>query len=237
MNSVIDIEAVKKQKLEAQAGTLIKYMNNILSKLEGLKRVQCSTDISLAAGNVKALNSIISKYCRKCQSLKPPSSHHCSTCGVCIARMDHHCPWVNNCVGFYNQKFFLQFLVYVALGSFHALVLIAWQSFLCMEQNCMLFKHTFTCVLAGVSIFLAVLFGLFVVIMFCDQMWCILSNTSTIDNLQKEKNPNMESGKGQKAASRTAWQNLKEVFGGPLSPFWFIPTMRSDTVVLEKEYD
>ena len=65
------------------------------------------TSIEVTAGNMKALNSIFSKYCRKCQAVKPPQSHHCSTCGRCIGRMDHHCPWVNNCVGFYNQKFFL----------------------------------------------------------------------------------------------------------------------------------
>ena len=106
-----------------------------------------------------------------------------------------------------------------------------------MEQNCFLFKSTWTCALAGVSIFLAILFGLFVVIMFFDQMYCILTNSSTIDNLQKERNPNMDSGKGEKAANRTAWQNLKEVFGGPLSIWWFIPTMRTDTIVVEKEYD
>ena len=192
----------------------------------------------MQASNIKMLHHILSKNCKKCHSLKPPASHHCSICERCIARMDHHCPWVNNCVGYYNQKFFLQFLIYVALGSFHALVLTAWQSFICLEANCHLFKATSTCVLAGVSIFLAVLFGLFVVIMFCDQMSCILYNTSTIDNLQKERNPKMEQGKGEKAAKRTAWQNVKEVFGGPVSIHWLFPTdITGRDLVFEREYD
>lgn len=40
--------------------------------------------------------------------------------------MDHHCPWINNCVGFYNQKHFLQFLVIASISTaYSALFLMA----------------------------------------------------------------------------------------------------------------
>ncbi|KAJ1792004.1 Palmitoyltransferase zdhhc2, partial [Coemansia sp. RSA 2399] len=55
------------------------------------------------------------RYCLKCNLPKPDRAHHCSVCGVCVLKMDHHCPWVNNCVGFNNQKAFLLFIAYAAL--------------------------------------------------------------------------------------------------------------------------
>lgn len=61
-----------------------------------------TSHVVVNARNVRFLDKIMSKKCKKCNSIKPPRSHHCSTCRRCIARMDHHCPWVNNCVGFYN---------------------------------------------------------------------------------------------------------------------------------------
>lgn len=62
------------------------------------------------------------RFCEKCQLIKPDRAHHCSVCGTCVLKMDHHCPWVNNCVGFHNYKFFILFLAY---GLLYCLFLTA----------------------------------------------------------------------------------------------------------------
>jgi hypothetical protein len=82
----------------------------------------------------------------------------------------------------------LLFLVYVFLGSSHAFVMIVKKSFECLDKTCILFRPSYMPILTGASAFLALLFGLFVVIMFCDQVGVIWSNTSTVDKLKKERN-------------------------------------------------
>ena len=62
------------------------------------------------------------RYCLICQVFKPERTHHCSICNLCILNMDHHCPWVDNCIGFYNKKFFIQLLCYFFLTSFGLLI-------------------------------------------------------------------------------------------------------------------
>lgn len=56
------------------------------------------------------------RFCKWCQRYKPDRCHHCRVCNKCVLRMDHHCPWVMNCIGVKNHKFFFLLLVYTALG-------------------------------------------------------------------------------------------------------------------------
>ena len=65
------------------------------------------------------------------------------------------------------------------------------------------------------SMFLGILFCIFVVVMMCDQISCIIDNMSTIDKLLKKRA--ISEGKKfveESKQMRTWWQNICEVMTG-----------------------
>lgn len=48
--------------------------------------------------------------CTYCEIIKSETSFHCLFCGRCTELFDHHCPFINNCLGYRNYRYFLIFI-------------------------------------------------------------------------------------------------------------------------------
>lgn len=154
--------------------------------------------------------------CPKCCSIKPERAHHCSVCQRCIRKMDHHCPWVNNCVGENNQKFFVLFTFYIALLSLHGLFLGTYQFVICIRnewRECSGFSPPATVVLLLFLIFESLLFAIFTAVMFATQINAIWNDETGIEQLKKEQ---------ASWEKKSRWRSIQAVFGR-FSISWFNP--------------
>jgi palmitoyltransferase len=197
----------------------------IILGLAALSHLKCvltnpgALPLNSAKGNEKDV-------CMRCFAIKGPRVHHCSVCSRCVMRMDHHCPWVNNCVGYFNQKHFILFLAYTELGCCYTFILLVLRATYCPinpssdvcatpheELSSQLFVGIF-------AFFINLVFALFLGVMLQDQLYCVINNTSGIDLLQKKPIEN-----------RPVKDSFEEVFGGRFSLKWFIPTSIDPPVV------
>eukprot|EP00656_Telonema_subtile_P000508 TRINITY_DN10238_c0_g1_i1.p1 TRINITY_DN10238_c0_g1~~TRINITY_DN10238_c0_g1_i1.p1 ORF type:complete len:608 (-),score=84.58 TRINITY_DN10238_c0_g1_i1:71-1894(-) len=67
-------------------------------------------------GRIKATgtgdSAIDAVFCITCAASRDVQlrSRHCISCG-CVERFDHHCPWINNCIGVHNLRYFAPWVV------------------------------------------------------------------------------------------------------------------------------
>ena len=103
--------------------------------------------------------------------------------------MDHHCPWVDNCIGFYNRKYFMQLLFYLCLLTHYMNVSSIYEIYKILYD---VYKDKLNynsiprigIILFGFSIILtlSVLISLF----FKFHIGLVLNNSTTIESLDKE---------------------------------------------------
>ncbi|XP_025899029.1 palmitoyltransferase ZDHHC3-like [Nothoprocta perdicaria] len=164
--------------------------------------------------------------CNRCETYRPPRAHHCRVCHRCVRRMDHHCPWINNCVGELNQKYFIQFLFYTGLASVYAagLVLAAWlrppdgSATVTPGDVPSDRVQTAHCI---VLLLESVLFGAFVTAIFYDQVTSIITDETPLEQLRKRVLKEADREAPPRRKPRLAL--LRDVFGRGFVICWFFP--------------
>ncbi|XP_017837759.1 palmitoyltransferase ZDHHC15B isoform X5 [Drosophila busckii] len=162
------------------------------------------------------------RFCEKCKIIKPDRAHHCSVCSCCVLKMDHHCPWVNNCVNFYNYKFFVLFLgyaliycLYVAFTSLHDFIQF-WKGQLNgtgMGRFHILFLF-----------FISIMFAISLVSLFGYHIYLVLVNRTTLEAFRA---PIFRVGGPDKNGYNLGrYANFCEVFGDDWK-LWFLPIFTS----------
>lgn len=167
-------------------------------------------------------------YCRKCSIPRPERAHHCNVSGFCVLRMDHYCPWISNCVGLGNYKFFLQLVVYGTLCSFVGIATSITEFVLVIvklvgiesdvwQANLQITDMIAFVVFEGLAIFLSILLVPMLythVPLACNNMTAIECNYTNMENPYHL---------GSKMA------NLEQVLGS-FGPDWFFPVKPFDPI-------
>uniref|UniRef100_A0A665VFJ5 Palmitoyltransferase n=1 Tax=Echeneis naucrates TaxID=173247 RepID=A0A665VFJ5_ECHNA len=138
----------------------------------------------------------------------------------CVLKMDHHCPWVNNCVGFSNYKFFILFLAYSLVYCLFIAATVL-QYFIKFWTNELPDSHAKFHVLF--LFFVAAMFCISILSLFSYHLWLVGKNRSTIEAFRA---PVFRTGSDKNGFSLGFRKNITQVFGDQ-KKYWFLPVFTS----------
>ena len=148
--------------------------------------------------------------CINCFVIRPINAHHCTVCHKCILEQDHHCPWVNNCIGLYNKKFFILFLCYGFIESFYSDILFFYYT---LYKNISKWSNSMQLVILDI---LAIIFGLILIIVSIMLLW---DQYDTIVNECTQ----CDYKRGILLEKSSIKQQLQMIFGGIFNYRWLLP--------------
>mmetsp|Transcript_18242 Transcript_18242/g.58028 ORF Transcript_18242/g.58028 Transcript_18242/m.58028 type:complete len:262 (+) Transcript_18242:3-788(+) len=151
------------------------------------------------------------RFCAKERKYKPDRAHYCKALERNVLRMDHYCPWMSNCIGFYNHKFFVLFLLYTVVSATIALFCIV------QALACQVLPAGTTAFLLGTSALAALLVSVlapFLVLHF----WLLGRNMTTLEFCEQM------GGKGGYTSLYDVgmFENFRTVLGESIW-LWFVP--------------
>ena len=159
------------------------------------------------------------RICQWCYKAKPDRCHHCSQCNRCILKMDHHCPWVANCIGFYNYKFFLSMLFHCACTSW-LIVLTSYTVLSRTVTNPQSFNYKYAYFIMT-SYILACVLAVIISTFFSFHIYLICNQYTTIEFCEKRSEDD-NTFHTRKPYNRGFCMNFRTILG--YNPFfWLIP--------------